>query len=404
MIYFKRNPEKYIIKRSPAFREWLKLLRSSGKFLYVITGSHVDFASYVASYALGDDWMDLFDIVIFFARKPSFFLDRRPFWRLDGVEEVDPFTGSDELDTNHFYSQVLKQFNNEKYKILIFQGNWHDLNEFFEYTTEWEPSASLYFGDNVLQDILAPNKFTQNCDSVAVSEEMIAEGMLGHPASHLHSSDLVSRTWGSYFYCPEPRRGVTNSVLSRASSFAKRKQSVGEGGSARATLSEMKKVINIRRVSSFKETDQPLSRPPSGMGRVSGRLGSGSKSRASSPISILGGCGEDSPDPDTASPSLLSTPLESALVRGGSSGRDTPGCDQEEQEPARGHQRINTLWGHCIINNAKMCIPDLEIMSKYPIDFKFPKFCKDSHGEVIKSGFFPADPISLHVNQLSGPR
>ena len=31
------------------------------------------------------------------------------------------------------------------------QGNWHDLNEFFEYSTEWEPSASLYFGDNVLQ-------------------------------------------------------------------------------------------------------------------------------------------------------------------------------------------------------------------------------------------------------------
>ena len=31
------------------------------------------------------------------------------------------------------------------------QGNWHDLNEFFEYATEWEPSASLYFGDNILQ-------------------------------------------------------------------------------------------------------------------------------------------------------------------------------------------------------------------------------------------------------------
>ena len=37
--------------------------------------------------------------------------------------------------------------------ILTFhmQGNWHDLNEFFEYATEWEPSASLYFGDNILQ-------------------------------------------------------------------------------------------------------------------------------------------------------------------------------------------------------------------------------------------------------------
>ena len=65
----------------------------------------------------------------------------------------------------------------------------------------------------------------QNCDSVAVSEELIAEGMIGHPPSHLHSSDLVSTFWGSYFYHPEPRK--PNSVLSRASSFAKRKQSIG---------------------------------------------------------------------------------------------------------------------------------------------------------------------------------
>ena len=60
----------------------------SGKFLYVITGSHYDFASHVASFAIGEDWKDLFDIVIFFARKPSFFVEKRPFWRLDGAVEV----------------------------------------------------------------------------------------------------------------------------------------------------------------------------------------------------------------------------------------------------------------------------------------------------------------------------
>ena len=59
-----------------------------------------------------------------------------------------------------------------------------------------------------------------------MSEELIAEGMVGHPPSHRHSSDLVSSFWGSYFYHPEPKK--PNSVLSRASSFAKRKQSVGQ--------------------------------------------------------------------------------------------------------------------------------------------------------------------------------
>ena len=54
-----------------------------------------------------------------------------------------------------------------------------DLNEFFEYCTEWEPTNSLYFGDNILQDVLAPKRFTSTIDSVVVSEEMLAEGIHG---------------------------------------------------------------------------------------------------------------------------------------------------------------------------------------------------------------------------------
>ena len=56
-------------------------------------------------------------------------------------------------------------------------------------------------------------------------EELMAEGMVGHPPSHGNSADLVSSFWGSYFCHPEPRK--PNSVLSRASSFAKLKQSLG---------------------------------------------------------------------------------------------------------------------------------------------------------------------------------
>ena len=68
------------------------------------------------------------------------------------------------------------------------QGNWKDLNEFFENVTEWEPSCSLYFGDNVLQDVLAPRKFTATIDVVAVSEELSAEGMA------VSENNLVSTT------------------------------------------------------------------------------------------------------------------------------------------------------------------------------------------------------------------
>ena len=109
---FQAHPEKYILKRSAEFRAWLKMLRDNGKYLYVITGSHFDFASHVASYALGDDWKDLFDIVIFFARKPSFFWENRPFWRLEGPKEVESLEGWEDLETGDYYSQGQTQTRN----------------------------------------------------------------------------------------------------------------------------------------------------------------------------------------------------------------------------------------------------------------------------------------------------
>ena len=71
-------------------------------------------------------------------------------------------------------------------------------------------------------------------------------------------------------------------------------------------------------------------------------------------------------------------------------GRATP---NEETEPAlpKGPARINTLWGLCIREHARMCIPDLDVLVDYPIDYKYPVFSPTS------SGFFPADPVSLHT-------
>jgi hypothetical protein len=48
----------------------------------------------------------------------------------------------------------------------------------------------------------------------------------------------------------------------------------------------------------------------------------------------------------------------------------------EEQPACRGVGRINTLWGSCIQKYAKMCIPDLEVMVDYPIDYKYPVFSR----------------------------
>ena len=63
---------------------------------------------------------------------------------------------------------------------------------------------------------------------------------------------------------------------------------------------------------------------------------------------------------------------------------------------ATGPTRVNTLWGAFIRDYAKMCIPDLEALVDYPIDYKFPAFGRNKKGELVSSGFFPADPASLH--------
>ena len=224
--------------------------------------------------------------------------------------------------------------------------------------------------------------------------------MVGHPSKHLHSKDLVSSFWGSYFFYPEPSRKPGN-VLNRASSFAKRKQSIGELGRSDSTrttpsaaLNEMKKTSNLKRVSSLRSKEETenggSSRAASALGSPGSAWSMLGKSRASSPINITCDSGDNSPD--RSSPVGNQTPL------GSSSGCITPSEHNDEFSTPRGQSRINTLWGTCIKSYAKMCIPDLDVLVDYPIDYKYPIFAKDKHGEVIASGFFPADPVSLHHN------
>lgn len=355
----KQNPEQYILKRRPEFREWLKMLRENGKFLYVITGSHFDFASHVAGYALGEDWKDLFDIVVFFARKPSFFVEKRPFWRLDGPNEVESFKGWEDLETGEYYSQ----------------GNWQDLNEFFEYCTEWEPSTSLYFGDNVLQDVLAPKKFTTTIDSVAVSEELMAEGMVGHDPSHPDKDLLASSQWGSYFFCArEPRN---KQVAAAATSFRKMSSSTNPtANTATAQNEDMKRALSLRRVSSM--------RTPADIMEAAAAMASAGAVAATVAVSATIQVASSTPQTPRATP-----------VPSGASSENSVDSTEEQQVP-NGPQKINTLWGTLIRDYARMCIPDIDVLVDYPVDYRFPAFARDKQGNLTGSGFFPADPASLH--------
>lgn len=180
-VHLKKQPEKYIRKCSQDIIDWLRNMKNNNKIIYLITGSNVDFASFTANYIFGDNWRSLFDIVICFARKPGFFNSDRSFLTIDGFNESQEITGQ-QLEQGGIYSQ----------------GNWNDLNIFFSKICHKNSPKCVYVGDNIVQDIFAPNK-TANCDTVVVSEEMYAEGMINNTIKHPDEKTMISNVWGSYF-------------------------------------------------------------------------------------------------------------------------------------------------------------------------------------------------------------
>lgn len=176
----KKSPEKYLHKCSPNTISWLREIKKKSA-TFLLTGSYVDFATFTASYALGRDWQSLFDIVICNAKKPGFFANSRPFFTVINNQETCCVTSKD-LKRGEIYSQ----------------GNWNKLSEFLVSITGKADQRCLYVGDNLIQDIYVPNLFA-HCDTLAVIEEQMSEGMLYHGLTHPDENILNSKFWGSYF-------------------------------------------------------------------------------------------------------------------------------------------------------------------------------------------------------------
>ncbi|XP_069695312.1 5'-nucleotidase domain-containing protein 1 [Periplaneta americana] len=176
----KTNPESYINKCSNNVVNWLRQIKDS-KVVFMLTGSHVDFATFTATNSLGENWKSLFDVVVCYAKKPGFFIGARPFVRVEGFSELDPIDG-ESLELGNIYSQ----------------GNWQDLYQLLARKTGKKHPKCLYIGDNLIQDIYVPSEYTK-CDTVAVIEELGAEGMNSKSYVHRDSSVIISNGWGSYF-------------------------------------------------------------------------------------------------------------------------------------------------------------------------------------------------------------
>lgn len=177
----KEDPGKYIHKSSDALKTWLTELRKH-KTVFLLTGSHVDFASFTSTYAFGKDWRNYFDVIICFAKKPGFFTKDRPFLRaINTTETFDEIQPSD-MKLGDVYTQ----------------GNWNDLMKCLAQKSKTTTPKVLYVGDNLIQDVYSPNEYSK-ADTIAIAEEMMAEGMNGLQTSHKDQQLLCSSLWGTYF-------------------------------------------------------------------------------------------------------------------------------------------------------------------------------------------------------------
>lgn len=180
-VEMKTNTSRYVHPASEALKKWLTDLRTNGISTFLITGSFIDFANCTATAALGSNWKEYFDFIAVYAKKPGFFSSARPFCQLNG--EVEGIAlDSDTLKLHETYSQ----------------GNWRDMIPLLVKRTKDTHPKFLYFGDNLLQDIYTPSKYTK-CDCVGVVEELLAEGMKGYDELHIDRELLSSKKWGSFF-------------------------------------------------------------------------------------------------------------------------------------------------------------------------------------------------------------
>ncbi|XP_012579436.1 PREDICTED: 5'-nucleotidase domain-containing protein 1 isoform X2 [Condylura cristata] len=196
-IYFpeiKRNPGKYVHSCPESVKKWLRQLKSSGKILLLITSSHSDYCRLLCEYILGNDFPDLFDIIITNALKPGFFShlpSQRPFWTLENDEEQEELPS---LDKPGWYSQ----------------GNAVHLYELLKKMTGKPEPKVVYFGDSMHSDIF-PARHYRNWETVLILEELREDrdetaeeseplekkGKYEEPKSKpLNTS---SKKWGSFF-------------------------------------------------------------------------------------------------------------------------------------------------------------------------------------------------------------
>lgn len=82
------EPSKFLHRLTDEEVEFLRLMRSRGKKIFLMTNSQMDFAELVMQTVLGVDWGDYFDFILTSSQKPKFFTRKDAFESENGKRYV----------------------------------------------------------------------------------------------------------------------------------------------------------------------------------------------------------------------------------------------------------------------------------------------------------------------------
>ncbi|XP_014673555.1 PREDICTED: 5'-nucleotidase domain-containing protein 3-like [Priapulus caudatus] len=131
-----KDMNKYV-EKDDGLKQMLRRLKDAGKSIFLVTNSGYAYVSKGMQYLLGDNWREMFDIIITKADKPKFFKETsRPFRYYDVQNRARTWNFVTKLEKGNIYSE----------------GNI----DHFKRMTGWVGSKVLYFGDHVYSDLADP--------------------------------------------------------------------------------------------------------------------------------------------------------------------------------------------------------------------------------------------------------
>jgi 5'-nucleotidase len=180
-----RDIGRYVYK-DPHLSLTLDKFIESGKKLFLLTNSEFYYTDMLMEYLLDTDslhytsWRDYFEIVIVNARKPSFFKDTTPFYRVDESSHEETEMEESSFDRTGIYSK----------------GNYTT----FEKLIQAKGNDVLYIGDHIFGDVMRSDK-DSNWRTVLVVQELEAELAVTEEVKEKHLRlRRLSNKWDKLHY------------------------------------------------------------------------------------------------------------------------------------------------------------------------------------------------------------